>query len=201
MTATLRLLFRLIIVGVVVGLVVVAGLKFLDFDKPAETVVRAHTVLEEMTAIGKLELVRYNFKDVVEYEKGATDSGTLNRFLPNAKAVLIISGEAVGCIDLTKIQPQDVVEDSLSVTVYLPPPELCVYKIDHQHSRVYDLSNGYFVEKGKMVSEAYQAAEKQIEKSALDMGILAKTNENAEKMLAPMLAKIAGKKILLRHRN
>ncbi len=110
--------------------------------------------------MGKLQLVKYNFKDIVEYEKGMTEYETLNQYLNKAKAVLIVSGEAVGCIDLTKIQRSDVIEAGDTLLVYLPEPELCVYKINHDQSKLYDLDNTYFIEEGKMVNEAYAAAEK-----------------------------------------
>jgi hypothetical protein len=159
-----------------------------------------NTVLEQITQMGKLELVRYNFRDVVEYEKGMTSFESLNTYLDKARTVLIINGEAIGCIDLTKIQAQDIVDGDSSVIVYLPEPELCVYKINHDKSKVYDTRNTYFQEEGKMVNEAYAAAENKVKNSALEMGILRQTDENARKILQPFLEKIAGKKVILRKR-
>ena len=54
------------------------------------------------------------------------------------------------------------------------------------------------MEEGKLVNEAYLQAEKQIQKSALDMGILDQTKENATKILTPMLEKASGKKVMLK---
>jgi len=150
-----------------------------------------HTlVLQEMTAMGKLELVKYNFKDVVEQEMVKT-------WLPNAKAVLIVQGEAIGCIDLTKIQIADITSEQEILVVNMPEPELCVFKIDHERSKVYNTEYA-FTEEGQLVNEAYVQAEKQIQKSALDMGILDQTKENATKILTPMLEKASGKKVLLK---
>ena len=150
-----------------------------------------HTlVLQEMTAMGKLELVKYNFKDVVEQEMVKT-------WLPNAKAVLIVQGEAIGCIDLTKIQIADIASEQEILVVNMPEPELCVFKIDHERSKVYNTEYA-FTEEGQLVNEAYVQAEKQIQKSALDMGILDQTKENATKILTPMLEKASGKKVLLK---
>ena len=150
-----------------------------------------HTlVLQEMTVMGKLELVKYNFKDVVEQEMVKT-------WLPNAKAVLIVQGEAIGCIDLTKIQIADITSEQEILVVNMPEPELCVFKIDHERSKVYNTEYA-FTEEGQLVNEAYAQAEKQIQKSALDMGILDQTKENATKILTPMLEKASGKKVLLK---
>ncbi|QRR03453.1 DUF4230 domain-containing protein [Dyadobacter sandarakinus] len=150
-----------------------------------------HTlVLQEVSAMGKLELVKYNFKDVVEQE-------VVKTFLPNAKAVLIVQGEAIGCVDLTKIVIGDITSDDQTLVVNMPDPELCVFKIDHSKSKVYHTEYA-FTEEAKLVQEAYRQAEKQIQKSALDMGILDQTRENARKILTPVLEKASGKKVLIR---
>jgi hypothetical protein len=52
----------------------------------------------------------------------------------------------------------------------------------------------------QLVNDAFVAAEKQISKSAIKMGILGQTQENARKMLTPFLEKVSGKKVLLRYR-
>ena len=150
-----------------------------------------HTLmLQEMTAMGKLELVKYNFKDVVEQE-------VVKTWLPNAKAVVIVQGEAIGCVDLAKIEIADITSEQETLVVNMPEPELCVFKIDHEHSKVYNTEYA-FTEEGKLVNEAFVQAEKQIRKSALDMGILDQTKENATKILTPMLEKASGKKVVLK---
>ncbi len=201
MATTLRLATRLVILIIILLVVIFLGLKIFDNSKPTEPVITHNMVLQQVTAIGKLELVKYHFKDVVEYQKEQTDYSIINRMLPKAKAVLIVSGEAIGCIDLTKITTNDIGDSKDTMYIYLPKPEMCVNKIDHQQSKVYDLANGYFVEQGKMVSDAYAAAETQIQQSALSMGILEQTNENAVKILGPMLEKITGKKVVLKFKK
>jgi hypothetical protein len=174
--------------------------------QPEPPVVSHHTVLQEITAMGKLELVKFNFRDIVEYEKGLTNFSTINYYLNKyggnkAKAVLIVGGEAVGCIDLTQISASDIVDAGRdTLIVYLPKAELCVNKINHDQSKVYSMQHTYFVEEGQMVSEAYLAAEKKIADEALRMGILEQTDENAEKILRPFLEKTSGKTVLLRRR-
>ncbi|TDE16790.1 DUF4230 domain-containing protein [Dyadobacter psychrotolerans] len=161
---------------------------FLSGEDKTETL---HTVvLQEITAMGKLELVKYNFKDVVEQE-------IVKMWLPNAKAILIVQGEAIGCVDLTKIRIADITSEQETLVVHMPEPELCVFKIDHEKSRVYNTEYA-FTEEAKLVQDAYKQAEKQIQKSALDMGILKQTEENATKILTPMLEKASGKKVLLK---
>ena len=161
---------------------------FLSGEDKTETM---HTVvLQEITSMGKLELVKYNFKDVVEQE-------IVKMWLPNAKAILIVQGEAIGCVDLTKIRIADITSEQETLVVHMPEPELCVFKIDHEKSRVYNTEYA-FTEEAKLVQDAYKQAEKQIQKSALDRGILKQTEENATKILTPVLEKVSGKKVLLK---
>lgn len=143
-------------------------------------------VLKEITAMGKLELVRYTFKDIVEHEQA-------NTFLPNANAILIVEGEATGCIDLTQIKEDNVSIQGDSITVVLPRPELCTWKINHDRSRVYD-TRFSFLDESQLVSNAYQQAERQVRQSALNNGILVQTQQNAHQLLIPLLERVSGKK-------
>lgn len=164
--------------------------------EPPTTVINQTLVLQEITRLGKLELVKYQFKDIVEYQKEQTSYQTFNQFLPKAKAALIVKGEAVGCIDFTKIKESDIVVQEKTLSLFLPEPEICYFKVDHQNSKVYDVSNGYFVEEGQMVNEAYKAAEIQLRQSALESGILQKTKDNAQMILIPLFSKISSKKVV-----
>ncbi len=142
-------------------------------------------VLERVTALGKLELVRYTFKDIVEHEQA-------NMLLPNSQAVLIVEGEAVGCIDLTRIKPDDIETDGDSLIVTLPFPELCTWKINHERSRVYD-THYTFLNEAQLVSEAYLQAERQVRASAMQSGIIDQTRRNAVTLLQPMLTQLTGR--------
>src|SRR5690606_4012989 len=64
---------------------------------PKTTVVSNHNILlEKIESMGKLQLVKYRYSDVIEHIN-KTD------FLPEASVLLIVKADASGCIDLTKI--------------------------------------------------------------------------------------------------
>jgi Protein of unknown function (DUF4230) len=197
MTSGFRLLLRLLVLVVLAfGVIAIwetfkTG-KWFSFGTDNEAQTTHAMVLEEIQSLGKLELVRYNFKDIVEHEQ-------IVQWMPNPKAVLIVQGEAIGCIDLTKITTSDIATASDTVVVHLPEPELCSYKIDHTKSKVYN-TEFVFMEEAKLVDAAYQQAEKQIQKAALEMGILDQTKRNAEQILKPVLEKVSGKKVVLQYR-
>ncbi|RIJ37329.1 DUF4230 domain-containing protein [Pontibacter oryzae] len=162
-----------------------------DKKEEPEVVVNFNTVLTSVEDLGKMELVRYNFKDVVEYEKN------VSRWVPNSKVVLIVAGEAVGCVDFTKITQADIQfqGDSL-VQVALPDPEVCYYKVDHSKSKVFSKENTYFQD-ADLVEEAYTYAENNVKRAALNSGILSQTKVNAEKILKPILEEVTGRRVVL----
>ncbi|UOG75422.1 DUF4230 domain-containing protein [Hymenobacter tibetensis] len=159
---------------------------------PAPRVTVTHnTVLEKVEGLGRLELVRYHFKDVVEYKKSTY------RFLPDAKVALIVAGNAIGCLDLRKVRAQDVVfEGDSIVRVALPPAELCIWQIDHSASRVYSVENGFFKD-AELVDAGYKYAETNVRRAALQSGILAETERNAQQILKPMLETMTGRRVIL----
>ena len=175
-------------------------------------VISSTLILERMDNLGKLELVSYNFKEIFDYAAisdgriaGETAIGTYN-YAPDLKAVLIASGEAVGCIDLTKMNFENVVIINDTLYVDLPAPELCFHKLDLEQTRVYHFERtGWWSalfsddnEVKSVIEKAYREAERQIKISALEGGILDKTNENAELLLQPMFEKISGLHVIIR---
>ncbi|WP_035565854.1 DUF4230 domain-containing protein [Hymenobacter sp. IS2118] len=160
-------------------------------DTRPQVTVTHNTVLTQVEALGRLELVRYRFKDVVEYKRRTY------RFLPESKVALVVAGEAVGCIDLRKLKPQDVVlEGDSIVRVSLPAPELCSFQVNHNQSRVFSTENGFFQD-AELVDEGYKYAEAQVRNAALQSGILAATQRNAEQILVPMLRTLTGRRVIL----
>ncbi len=166
-------LFVEIAIGIVVCWFIFSKLK----SNGGQTETTHQSTLEKVEALGKLELVRMNIRDVMEHK-------IIRQWLPNASALLVISGEAVGCIDLQKVKPEDVVIDKDTLKLKLPAPELCYCKVNHKDSKVYETKNNYFTGID-LVDSAYKEAEKQLQKTALESGILDQTKQNATTILKP----------------
>ena len=191
MSRLINAFFRLFLIAVLVaGLIAIweqiRGNTILSRFRRGDNTTQS-IVLKEIKALGKLELVRYTFKDIVEHEQ-------VNTFLPNANAVLIVEGEATGCLDLSQINLDNITTTDDSITVQLPKPELCGWKINHDRSRVYD-THFSFLNESQLVSDAYRKAEHQVKQSALNGGILNQTRQNANQLLRPLLERISSKKV------
>lgn len=151
------------------------------------TEVSHQVIIEKIESLGKLELVKFLVKDIVEHKE-------TKEWWPDPKVVLIASGEVVGCIDLEKIDSASIWIEADKITIKLPEPEICYHKVDHQQSKVYSLEYGLFQET-ELVDKAYKVAEKEILKAGLKMKILDQTKQNAVLILKPFLAGLTYKKV------
>lgn len=165
-------------------------------EEPVETVSH-HTILQEIEKLGKLELVRHNYKEIIELrEKNAPYLWLFE--VPDSKVMLIIHGEAVGCIDLKKIRERDIrMQGDTVLLLRLPEPELCYYKLDMENTRIYSIEKQvYYKKDSELAQKALRLAERQMRDAALKSGILEQTRQNAESMLKPFLESVSGRKVI-----
>ncbi|MCC5944090.1 MAG: DUF4230 domain-containing protein [Bernardetiaceae bacterium] len=166
---------------------------FLPYNQRKVEVHTSHqTLIEQIEALGKMELVRYQIKDVIEHRRGSGYA-----YLPDAKVLLVVEGEAVGCINLKDINEDRVEMIGDSIYIRLPSPELCYHKVNHEKSKVYDTQFTLLANEAGMVDEAYKKAETQIRDTALKSGIIEQTKQNAKLILKPMLEQMSGKTVFL----
>lgn len=173
-----------------------------NFTTPESTQFESTLVLQEIEKLGKLELVKYNYKEVVEMENVAKRYLDLGYFyIPGGqdqKAILIAQGEAVACIDLQKIKKEDIELRKDTLFVNLPQPEICYYKVNLQNSKFYDLKTSTDNKKAAdFVDEVYAKAEAQIKEAALQSGILADAKSMSHSVLKPFLENITGVTVVL----
>jgi hypothetical protein len=168
--------------------------KFSREGEPQEDkgIVNHNMIIEKVEAMGKLELVRYYIKDIVENTEELD-------WWPDPRVILMVSGEVVGCVDLTKIDSSKIDISQDKISILLPSPEVCYYKINHQESKVYNLGNKMLYYKdAKLIDKAYAQAEKQLLNAAAKMKILDQTKVNAQIMLKPLLEELScGKKVVI----
>lgn len=199
----IRLLLKIIpyLLLIIISLWIYEWIRSPGISEPEETNVYHDLILQKVEDMGKLELVKYKFKEITELEKLSKKYFKIFQLGPDAKIALITTGEAVGCIDLTKIKKEDIFIDDQGVIITLPKPELCYYKIDLQKSRIYSLETNPLMDEKAFIEEAYRSAEHQIKEAALEGGILYETEENAEKVLRPIFEEISGRKVYFRYKQ
>lgn len=178
--------FLILILVVLLGFFI-----FKKFNQTDKVLITHDALVEKIESMGKMELTKFTIKNVLTKQ-------VVKEWWPDSKVLFIAVGEAVGCIDLTKVDKDDVKRTGDSITISLPKPEICYIKLNHEKSKVYDISGVYFKEDTKqVVEEVYQLAEKELEKEAKGMGIIAETEKNARLILKPVFENITGKKVNL----
>jgi hypothetical protein len=184
---SLTLSFALVIIGFLIFLFFYIKHEF----NTTRTEVTEDVMVSRIVSMGKLELVKYAMKDVVEKKE-------LHLILPDSRVLFVAVGEVTACIDLTKVKKNDISQSKDSIIVTLPKPEICYVKLDHQKSKVYDVSGVWFSDKTKtMVEDVYKLAEKKMLAGAAEMKILDKARENASLIFKPFLENVSAKKIVL----
>ncbi|WP_454800937.1 DUF4230 domain-containing protein [Mucilaginibacter phyllosphaerae] len=184
---SLTLLFALVITGFLIFLFFYIKHEF----NTTRTQVSDDVMVSKIITMGKLELVKYAMKDVVEKKE-------LHTILPDSRVLFVAVGEVTACIDLTRVKRDDISQGKDTVSVTLPQPEICYVKLDHQKSKVYDVSGVWFADKSKqMVEDVYKVAEAKMLATAKEMDITGKARENAGKIFKPFLENVSGKKVVI----
>ncbi len=172
-----------------------------DNSAPSKEIYQS-SILTRVEQMGNLELVKYNFQEVTEIKKVAE---TMDfkffkwKAQTDSKAVLISSGSAVGCIDLTQLKRSDINDISDTLYIKLPAPTMCFFKVDMEKSRIYDLQIDYLLKEDRaaFMDQLYDEAEQNIKNTALSMGILDQARDNAQTLLRPLFEEISGKPVVL----
>ncbi|SEM92361.1 Protein of unknown function [bacterium A37T11] len=191
-------MYKWIRILMILLILILAGWLLYKWERPFQPKVQLtdDVIVERIENIGKLELVKYSMKDVIERKE-------LRMFLPDQRVLFVAAGEVTGCIDLQKITPQDIVRHpNDSLTVVLPEPEICYVKIDHQRSKVYDVSGAWLPgDTQNLVEGIYKVAEQRLWQNAKEMDVLGKTKENALIIFKPMLENMLGMKVSIVFKN
>jgi hypothetical protein len=152
-------------------------------------IVSAPMVVDRVQKLARLETVVYSLDTVVE---GAETSPVLPDALAGDKILMIVNGQTVAGVDLSKIKPEDaqITETSAGRTIHLTLPASQVFStaINEQKSRVYSRDTGLLVKADpSLESQVRQKAQAQLQEAALSDGILDAASKNAKSTVTSML--------------
>ncbi len=152
-------------------------------------------VVQKIQRLNRLETVVYSLDTVVE---GAHSSPVLPDLLAGDRLLLVVHGQSVAGIDLSRLRPEDVHIDSAAhaIRITLPPSQLFATTLDNQHTRVYARSTGLLVPADQnLESETRAKAEDQLQKAALEDGILDVARKNARATITTLLSSLGFQQI------
>jgi hypothetical protein len=143
------------------------------------------SIVQKIQRLNRLETVVYSLDTVVE---GSKSSAVLPDLLAGDRLLMIVHGQSIAGIDLSKLRPEDVRIVGQSIRVTLPASELFVTTIDNQRTRVYARSTGLLTSADQnLESETRARAQDQLQKDALSDGILDAARKNARATVTTLL--------------
>ena len=143
------------------------------------------TVVRQIQRLQRLETVSYTMDKIIA---GEHDNPFLPKFLVGDRLLLLVHGEVVGGVNLAKIQPGDVAVQGRNISIRLPHAEIFSTRVDNAKTRVYSRDTGLFSSADpNLESEVRQEAERQLQQSALQDGILKSADQNARNTISSML--------------
>ncbi|MCD4801387.1 MAG: DUF4230 domain-containing protein [Anaerolineales bacterium] len=134
------------------------------------------TIVHEIRSLARLETIKFSLEKIItaEIHQGAFD------WLIGDRLIFVAHGEVIAGIDLNKLSPEDLEVKNGVLYVTLPEVEIFITALDNEQSYVYDRDTGLFTHgEVNLETEARRAAEFEIEKSALEDGILDLAEQNA----------------------
>ena len=198
-----KLTTKLIIAAVVLIILIIFGLStgILHFNAvKTSSESNQQLVLKKIEEVGNLELVKFNFNDIVE-ESVVRKIFDIDNLAPDSRVLVIINGEATACINLKEVTKDDIKFEGDNINLTLPEPTICYTKINHDRSRIYDENFVARIFNPELIDKAYKDGEIKIKDEAISLGIIGQAKINAKKLLGALLNGITKKNIIINFRK
>lgn len=145
------------------------------------------TIVHEVRSLARLETIQYSVEKVVTADSGQE----FLKVLFGDRLLLVAHGVVIAGVDLAQMGPEDLWVEGGVLYVRLPEVEVFIATLDNEKSYIYDRQIG-FLRRGAVDLEtaARRVAEHEIEKGAIEDGILEQARLNAENFLSRMLLQL-----------
>ncbi len=142
------------------------------------------TIIYQVRSLARLETIQYSVEKVITAETGQGMFATLF----GDRLLFVAHGIVIAGVDLSKLGPKDMwVQDNV-LYVRMPAPEIFIATLDNEKSYVYNRDTGLLTHGDvNLETTARRAAEDEIEKAALEDGILEQAGQNAENFMYRLL--------------
>ena len=188
-------LLALFAVGLIIWLATGTGLLSLLRAYRGGTLIHIDqpTVVRQIQQLQRLETVSFTMDKIIS---GEHDSPYLPKFLVSDRLLLVVHGEVIGGVDLSKLQSADVVVQGQSISLRLPQAQILVTRLDNAQTRVYSRDTGLFSSPDpNLESEVRQEAERQLQEAAMQGDILQTADGNARSTISSLLQGLGFKKV------
>jgi len=142
------------------------------------------TIIREVQSLARLETIQYTVEKVITAEVNQGVFGPLF----GDRLLFVAHGYVIAGVDLAAIDAENFRLEEGVLYVDLPETEVFVATLDNDDSYVYDRETGILRKSQRdLETAARQAAEQEILNAALEDGILAQAEQNAEVYLERLL--------------
>lgn len=156
------------------------------------------TIIREVQSLARLETIQYSVEKVITAEINQGVFGPLF----GDRLLFVAHGYVIAGIDLSQLEPEQLrLEDGI-LFVSLPEAEVFVATLDNENSYVYDRETGVLRKSDKnLETAARQIAEQEIERAALEDGILEQAQQNGEVYLERLFNSLGYEQIIFDYLN
>lgn len=142
------------------------------------------TIIYQVRSLARLETIQYSVEKVITAEIGQDAFKSLF----GDRLLFIAHGVVIAGVDMLKIGAEDLWLKDDVLYVRLPDAEIFIATLDNEKSYVYDRETGLLTHGDvNLETSARRLAEDEIEKSAVQDGILEQARVNAESYLYRLL--------------
>lgn len=164
------------------------------------TTITEPMIVDKVQRLNRLETVVYSLDTVVESDES---NPVLPDVLAGDRLLMIINGQVIAGVDLSKLRPDDVTisegPNGRAVSITLPASEIFTTTINNQKSRVYARETGLFVRADpNLETITREKAQGQLDQAALSDGILDAARQNARATIAAMLQGLGFARVTVR---
>lgn len=195
---------RLLGLTVAVGAITLVALIVLVWRPFAEPFALRSTpsVVTAVRDLSRLETVEYHVERVIDLRD---QQSLLFGLIRTEDAILFVAvGQVTAGVDLAELRDEDVVVDREGGTaeITLPPARILTTRVDNERSWVYARVTGTLARRDEeLETEARREAERTLERAALDMGILARAQSNAERTVSTFVRSLGYTSVKVRTRS
>ena len=151
------------------------------------------TIIHDVRALSRLETIQYTVEKVITAEVSSQYFAWLNE----DRLILVAHGTVIAGVDMEKLGPEDMQLENGVLKVRLPEPEIFMAALDNDKTYVYNRDTSVFRQADRNLETlARAAAEDEIEKAALNDGILETARINAENYLTRFFMALGYKDVI-----
>jgi hypothetical protein len=160
------------------------------------------SVVTAVRDLSRLETVEYHVERVIDLRD---QQSLLFGLIRTEDAILFVAvGQVTAGVDLAELRDEDVVVDREAGTaeITLPPARVLTTRVDNERSWVYARVTGALARRDEeLETNARREAERTLERAAIDLGILARAQANAERTVSAFVRSLGYTSVTVRTRS